>query len=151
VQQFEDMKDDYLRERASDIRDIGRRVLAELQSSQHEDIAYPRRTILVGEEVTAAALAEVPEGQLAGVVSAKGANNSHVAILARALGVPAVMGVRGLKLEHLSRRAIIVDGYKDADIHDGEAPCQKPGDPAFSCAVKQQTCHDQGRLKADAE
>jgi phosphotransferase system enzyme I (PtsP) len=111
VQQFEDMKDDYLRERASDIRDIGRRVLAELQSSQQEDIAYPRRTILVGEEVTAAALAEVPEGQLAGVVSAKGANNSHVAILARALGVPAVMGVRGLKLEQLSRRAIIVDGY----------------------------------------
>ena len=111
VFQFENMQDDYLRERASDIRDIGRRVLAELQSSQQVDIIYPRRTILVGEEITAAALAEVPEGQLAGVVSAKGANNSHVAILARALGVPAVMGVRGLKIEQLSRRAIIVDGY----------------------------------------
>jgi len=111
VIQFENMKDDYLRERASDFRDIGRRVLAELQSTQQEEIAYPRRTILVGEEITAAALAEVPEGQLAGVVSAKGANNSHVAILARALGVPAVMGVRGLKLEHLSRRAMIVDGF----------------------------------------
>lgn len=111
VAQFESMKDDYLRERASDFRDIGRRVLAELQSSQQEEIDYPRRTILVGDEITAAALAEVPEGQLAGLVSAKGANNSHVAILARALGVPAVMGVRGLKLEQLSRRAIIVDGY----------------------------------------
>jgi phosphotransferase system enzyme I (PtsP) len=111
VLQFENMKDDYLRERASDIRDIGHRVLAELQSSQHNDIAYPRRTILVGDEITAAALAEVPEGQLAGVVSAKGANNSHVAILARALGVPTVMGVRGLKVEQLSRRAMIVDGY----------------------------------------
>jgi phosphotransferase system enzyme I (PtsP) len=111
VLQFENMEDDYLRERASDIRDIGRRVLAELQSSQEVDIIYPRRTILVGEEITAAALAEVPEGQLAGLVSAKGANNSHVAILARALGVPAVMGVRGLKVEQLSRRAIIVDGY----------------------------------------
>ncbi len=111
VNQFENMKDDYLRERASDFRDIGRRVLAELQSSQQEEIDYPRRTILVGEEISAAALAEVPEGQLAGVVSAKGANNSHVAILARALGVPAVMGVRGLKIEQLSRRAIIVDGY----------------------------------------
>ena len=111
VLQFENMQDDYLRERASDIRDIGRRVLAELQSSQQVDIVYPRRTILIGEEITAAALAEVPEGQLAGVVSAKGANNSHVAILARALGVPAVMGVRGLKVEQLSRRAIIVDGY----------------------------------------
>ena len=111
VIQFENMKDDYLRERASDIRDIGRRVLAELQSSQQDDIAYPRRTILVGDEVSAAALAEVPEGQLAGVISAKGANNSHVAILARALGVPAVMGVRGLKIEQISRRALIVDGY----------------------------------------
>ena len=111
ILQFENMQDDYLRERASDIRDIGRRVLAELQSSQQEDIIYPRRTILIGEEISAAALAEVPEGQLAGVVSSKGANNSHVAILARALGVPAVMGVRGLKVEQLSRRAIIVDGY----------------------------------------
>ena len=111
VHQFENMKDDYLRERASDFRDIGRRVLAELQSSQQEEIDYPRRTILVGEEVTAAALAEVPEGQLAGIVSAKGATNSHVAILARALSVPTVMGVRGLKIEQLARRAIIVDGY----------------------------------------
>ncbi len=111
VLQFENMKDDYLRERASDVRDIGRRVLAELQSSQHEEIDYPRRTILVGEEITAAALAEVPEGQLAGVVSAKGSSSSHVAILARAMGVPTVMGVRGLKLEQLSRRAMIVDGY----------------------------------------
>lgn len=111
VQQFESMEDDYLRERASDFRDLGRRVLAELQRSQREEIAYPRRTILVGEEITASALAEVPEGQLVGIVSAKGANNSHVAILARALGVPAIMGVRGLKVEHLSRRALVVDGY----------------------------------------
>lgn len=111
VHHVENMKDDYLRERASDFRDIGRRVLAELQSVQQEDIDYPRRTILVGEEITAAALAEVPEGQLAGVVSIKGAHYSHVAILARALGVPTVMGVRGLKIEQLSRRAMIVDGY----------------------------------------
>ncbi len=108
---FENMKDDYLRERASDFRDIGRRVLAELQSSQATEITYPKRTILMGDEVTAAALAEVPEGQLVGVVSAKGGNNSHVAILARALGIPTVMGVKGFKLEDLTRRAIVVDGY----------------------------------------
>ena len=111
VAQFESMEDDYLRERASDFRDLGRRVLAELQRSQREEITYPKRTVLVGEEVTAAALAEVPEGHLAGVVSARGSNNSHVAILGRALGVPTVMGVRGLKLEQISRKAVIVDGY----------------------------------------
>ncbi|WP_205882867.1 phosphoenolpyruvate--protein phosphotransferase [Legionella anisa] len=111
IAQFENMEDSYLRERASDFRDLGRRVLAALQWSQQEEIVYPKRTVLVGEEVTAAALAEVPEGCLAGVISAKGSNNSHVAILARALGVPTVMGVRGLKLDLISRRAIIVDGY----------------------------------------
>lgn len=111
VQQFESMEDSYLRERASDFRDLGRRVLAELQWTQREEIIYSRRTILIGEEITASMLAEVPEGYLAGIVSAKGANNSHVAILARAMGVPTVMGVRGLKLEALSRRAIVVDGY----------------------------------------
>lgn len=112
VLQFESMHDDYLRERASDFRDIGRRVLAQLQSQLKEDIIYPKRVILVGEEVTAAALAEIPEGQLVGVVSAKGSKTSHVAILARAMGVPTVMGVRGLNLEQVSRRAMIVDGYE---------------------------------------
>jgi phosphotransferase system enzyme I (PtsP) len=111
IAQFENMEDDYLRERASDFRDLGRRVLAELQWSQREEIAYHKRTVLVGEEITAAALAEVPEGHLIGIVSAKGSNNSHVAILARALGVPAVMGVRGLKLDTISSRIVIVDGH----------------------------------------
>lgn len=111
ILQFESMEDEYLRERASDFRDLGRRVLAELQRTQREELVYPERTILVGEEISASDLAEVPEGQLAGIVSARGANNSHVAILARALSVPAVMGVRGLKVDQLSKRAIIVDGY----------------------------------------
>jgi phosphotransferase system enzyme I (PtsP) len=111
IAQFETMKDDYLRERASDLRDIGRRILAQLQFSQQEEIEYPRRTILVGEEITAAALAEVPEGQLAGIVSVKGSSSSHAAILARAMGVPTVMGALGLKLDNLSKRAMIVDGF----------------------------------------
>lgn len=111
IQQFESMSDEYLRERASDFRDLGRRVLAELQRSQRQEIVYPRRTILVGEEITASALAEVPEGQLAAVISAKGNNNSHVAILARALGVPTIMGVRGLRVDLLAERAIIADGF----------------------------------------
>lgn len=111
VQQFENMEDEYLRERASDFRDLGRRVLAELQRSQREEIDYPKRTILIGDEITASALAEVPEGCLAGVVSSKGGNNSHVAILARALSVPTVMGVRGLKVDNVSGKAVIVDGF----------------------------------------
>lgn len=111
VQQFESMEDEYLQERASDFRDLGRRVLAELQRSQREEIDYPKSTILVGEELSASVLAEVPEGQLAGIISVKGNSNSHVAILARALGVPTVMGVRGLKVEALVDKSLIIDGF----------------------------------------
>lgn len=111
ITQFNQMDDPYLRERVSDFRDIGRRVLSNLQAREVTVIDYPKRTILISDEVTAASLAEVPEGYLCGVVSAKGSSNSHVAILARALGVPTVMGVRGLNLDGLDRKAIIVDGY----------------------------------------
>lgn len=113
VRQFEALEDSYLRERASDIHDLGRRVLAYLQEKQQPIQHYPENTILIGEEVTAAALAEVPEGKLAGVVSVRGSSNSHVAILARALAIPAVMGVDGLTSQNTSLEAteIIVDGH----------------------------------------
>jgi phosphotransferase system enzyme I (PtsP) len=111
IAHFEDIHDPYLQERAVDIKDIGQRLLAVLQSEQNEEYNYIPKTILVGEEITASDLAEVPEGYLAGIISGKGSNNSHVAILARAMNIPTVMGVMGLKLEDLSKRALIVDGY----------------------------------------
>ncbi len=111
VQRFESMEDEYLRERGSDFRDLGRRVLANLQASEKVNVDYPAETILVGEEITAAALAEVPEGRLKGILSAKGSSNSHVAILARTLGVPTVMGVLGLPLKQIADEQVVIDGY----------------------------------------
>ncbi|MBA1333331.1 phosphoenolpyruvate-protein phosphotransferase, partial [Candidatus Endoriftia persephone str. Guaymas] len=109
---FDAMDDVYLRERASDVRDLGRRILMHLQQARSEPIEYQPGTILVGEEVSAMQLAEVPEGRLAGIVSAKGASFSHVAILARAMGVPAVMGARDLPVGRIDGRRLIVDGYR---------------------------------------
>ena len=112
VRRFEAMDDAYLRERASDVRDIGRRLLARLMAVEGDERAPPEQVILVGEELSASQLAEIPPEQLAGVVSAGGSANSHIAILARALGVPAVMGVRDLPVHRLHGRALIVDGYR---------------------------------------
>jgi len=56
-------------------------------------------------------LAEVPHAKLAGVVSVRGSRTSHVAILARALGVPAVMGVSELPVGRLDDAELIIDGY----------------------------------------
>lgn len=111
IQRFENMEDEYLRERGSDFRDLGRRVLANLQASENVYIDYPDETILVGDEITAAALAEVPKGRLKGILSSKGSSNSHVAILARTLGIPTIMGVRSLPLKQINEQLLVIDGY----------------------------------------
>lgn len=109
---FDAMDDVYLRERASDVRDLGRRILMHLQAETPREIRYPERTILVGEDVSAVQLAEVPKEHLAGVVSATGSSSSHVAILARAMGVPAAMGVTDLPASRMEGREVILDGYR---------------------------------------
>ena len=109
---FDAMDDPYLRERAADIRDLGRRILMHLQQKSPAPVDYPPQTILVGDEVSAMELAEVPQDRLAGIISAKGSSSSHVAILARALGVPAVMGVSDLPVAQLEGRDLVIDGYQ---------------------------------------
>ncbi len=112
IKAFEQMEDPYLRERASDVRDLGRRILENLQRSHPPSAEYTENTILVGEEVSASQLAEVPPRYLIGVVSARGSSASHVAILARALGIPAVMGVDALPVGKLEGQELAVDGYQ---------------------------------------
>ncbi len=111
VSVFDEMEDPYLRERASDIRDIGRRILMRLQLDSGDSRTVPDGTVLVGEEISASQLAEIPTDRLAGVVTARGSGNSHVAILARALNIPAVMGVGDLPVGRLEGKELIVDGY----------------------------------------
>jgi phosphotransferase system enzyme I (PtsP) len=109
---FDAMEDTYLRERASDVRDLGRRILMHLQDLHVRPVEYRPDTVLVGEEISAMQIAGVPRGSLAGVVSARGSSFSHVAILARSMGVPAAMGVADLPVSRLDGIEIIVDGYQ---------------------------------------
>ncbi len=111
VRAFEDMEDPYLRERASDVKGLGKRVLMHLLDDKKVKPKYPKGTILVGEDITPAQLAEIPRDKLSGVVCTKGSVTSHVAILARALGIPSVMGVSELPLNLVDGRRMIVDGY----------------------------------------
>jgi phosphotransferase system enzyme I (PtsP) len=112
VRVFEGMEDSYLRERASDIRDLGRRILAHLQSDRPATRVVYSHTVLVGEDISAGQLAVVPLENLAGIISASGSSSSHVAILAQALGVPAVMGARDIPVGRLEGRMVIADGYR---------------------------------------
>lgn len=112
VRSFEEMDDPYLSERAIDIKDLCARILFYLQEKEVIETEYSDNTILVSEEITPAMLAEVPESKLKGLISVKGSGNSHVAILARSIGIPTVMGAVDLPYTQLHGKQIIVDGYK---------------------------------------
>jgi phosphotransferase system enzyme I (PtsP) len=108
---FASMDDEYLAERANDILDLGRRVLQRMLSRQSGERVYPSQFILVGEEISATDLASVPLDKLTGIVSERGSGSSHVAILAHALGIPAVMGVTNLPYTQMEGMNVVADGY----------------------------------------
>ncbi|MCH8105115.1 MAG: phosphoenolpyruvate--protein phosphotransferase [Proteobacteria bacterium] len=111
AQVFERMEDEYLAARASDIRDLGHRVLRALMLERDTPIDFPDHTVLVGDEITATDLAEVPPDRLCAIISTHGSSSSHVAILAHALGIPAVMGVPNLPVNQMDGLKVVVDGY----------------------------------------
>jgi len=109
---FEQMSDAYLSERAQDIRDLGTRILHKLRAEKAEDQQWPENIVLIGRDLSASHFAEIPTEKLVGVVSATGSGSSHLAILARALGIPAAMGVADLPLNRLNHKEVVVDGYR---------------------------------------
>ena len=113
VQYLERVDDNYLRERAADIRDLGRRVLAHLQEdTPSTPETYPDNAILVGDEISVAMLGEVPREKLKGLVSVRGSSTSHVAIVARAMGIPTVLGMVDLPLPRLGGAPVVLDGHR---------------------------------------
>ena len=112
---FQAMDDPYMQERAIDIVDLSDRILAnilyEANGKKVTEKTITEASILVAEEVSAPMLAEFPKGMLKGIISIRGSNNSHAAILARAMGVPAVMGCQNVTPALLEDKEILLDGY----------------------------------------
>ncbi len=111
VRRFEAMEDPYIRERGADVKDLGLRVLGYLQDIRAKKTYFPDATILVGEEVTPGMLAEVPADRLRGIVSVRGSVNSHLAILAQSLDIPAVMGAIDFPAANVDGIPLVVDGF----------------------------------------
>lgn len=89
---FESMDDAYMRERADDIRDVSRRIIRNL-SGNEQPVSFPEEPfILVALDVTPSETLQLPIQHVRGIATVKGGATSHAAILARSLGIPAVMG-----------------------------------------------------------
>ena len=116
VAAFESMNDEYLRERGADVRDLGHRVLASLQESRHARVDFPPDAVLVADELTTTMLSEVPLTNLVGMISVRGSSNSHAAIMAHSLGIPAVVGAESLPIDLIDGTPLIIDRFQGAII-----------------------------------
>jgi phosphotransferase system, enzyme I, PtsP len=103
------LADGYLRERASDFRDVGQRLLRHL-SQEDRKTAFSKSTILVAEELTLAQLTLVSHENLVGMALQSGGVTSHAAILARSFEIPTVVGVDHLIESVVEGDALVLDG-----------------------------------------
>ena len=107
---FAKMDDAYLRERGADLRDIGRRVVTKLMPQHQPSWGLEERAIIVSSELTPSDTVRLDREKVLGFVTESGGKESHAAILARALGIPAVLGVEGLVSKVNRGDTLIVDG-----------------------------------------
>lgn len=126
VKKFAQLKDPFFRERAHDVLDIARRVvghLCECEFDQWETLPEP--SILIAEELSSTLVAELSAKQVIGLITAKGSDTSHAAILARAKGIPYISGIPYQELQQAGGRQAILDAREGRVIVDPSASSLK--------------------------
>jgi phosphotransferase system enzyme I (PtsI) len=111
TQMFAKMEDAYFRERAVDLRDVGRRVLDILLKRQGDQaFGLPRGSIVVTDELWPSIAAQLDRKAVCGLIAEKGGQTSHGVILARSLGIPAVIHARDATRRIKANDLLVVDG-----------------------------------------
>lgn len=110
---FAAMEDEYMRERAADVKDISNRVISILQGAEHGELSGEEPFILLADDLAPSETVQLDKSKVLSFVTRYGSTNSHTAILARTMNIPALIGVdfaqAGTSLEGTLG---IVDGYK---------------------------------------
>ncbi len=110
VEAFSRMEDPYLRERSADMKDIGRRIRDSLTGNNSSPARFRDKRILVAREVLPSDLASLDHDKILGIISGSGDVNSHASIMAKSLGIPAVIA-DWKDIRHITQRdEVIVDG-----------------------------------------
>ncbi len=108
---FDAMEDEYMRARAADVRDVGQRVLRNLLGSGEEPLAeLSSPVIVVARDLTPSDTAQMNKEMVQGFCTAMGGTTSHTAIMARILGIPAVVGLGDVALSINNGDTLIIDG-----------------------------------------
>jgi phosphotransferase system enzyme I (PtsI) len=120
AQMFASMDDDYMRERAADVRDISERLLAALGGGSHMGNLTDEPSIIVADDLAPSETVQLDKDRVLSFVTVRGSLNSHTAILARTMAIPALVGTSLPLDEGIDGKLGIVDGvsgtlYVDPD------------------------------------
>ncbi|HOX10255.1 MAG TPA: phosphoenolpyruvate--protein phosphotransferase, partial [Candidatus Omnitrophota bacterium] len=108
---FQKVEDEYLKERVADIRDIGKRVLNHLLGKKRETLAdIKEKVVLVAYDLSPSDTASLHKKNVIAFATDVGGKTSHTAIMAKALEIPAVVGLKSIKLNVKNGDMLIVDG-----------------------------------------
>jgi phosphoenolpyruvate-protein phosphotransferase len=106
------LNNELLAQRANDVRDVGMRVLRILTGIEATDIKYPQGTILLAEDLTPSDMANLDRERVVGFCTLAGGATSHVAILARSMGIPAIAGIEPRVMDLADGTPVILNGTK---------------------------------------
>ncbi len=123
---FEQLDDPYIAARATDVREVGGRVLRNLMEGQAPTLGeLSAGTILIAEDITPADTAQMDPAVVGGFAAVLGGAEGHAAIMARSLGLPAVLGAAGLLQTVKSGDLVIVDGQAGRIVVNPNAETQR--------------------------
>jgi phosphocarrier protein FPr len=103
------LRNELLAQRANDLRDVGLRVLALITGTEVQKPEYPANAVLIAEDLTPSDTATLDRSRVVGFCTTRGGATSHVAILARSLGIPALAGVEPAALDVPNGTPVILD------------------------------------------
>lgn len=117
-QMFAGMDDDYMKARAADIKDISNRLVRNLSGAGEADLSSMKPSIVVAEDLSPSETVQMDKEKVLAFVTIHGSTNSHTAILARMMNIPALIGVPvNLDEIHTGMQAV-VDGFKGEVIFE---------------------------------
>jgi phosphotransferase system enzyme I (PtsI) len=120
AQDFAEMDDGYMRERAADVDDVSKRIIAVLAGTQQDITAEDEPVILASNDFSPSETAQFDRTKVLALVAQQGAANSHTAIFARTMGIPAIIGLGVSLAPGLGSKQVALDGetgvlYVDPD------------------------------------
>ncbi|MDN3511787.1 MAG: phosphoenolpyruvate--protein phosphotransferase [Candidatus Jettenia sp. CY-1] len=113
IRKFQDVNDSYLAERVSDIFDVERRLLRNLLGEKREELKnLAQEVVLIAHDISPSQTASLDTEKVRGFATDVGGRTSHTAIVARALGIPAVVGLGTITTDIFGGDTVIVDGNR---------------------------------------